>query len=257
MRFEDWRDPYPPPKVVVYEGIHVVRDDLLGVGSKARFADYLIGHDPEYTQIEEWVYGSSPATGYAQISIPAVCSRYGKRAVLFMARRDPAKLHEYQRRGAALGAVYNWVDMGMLTVTEARAREYAAKDPLRRKVLPIGLEHPTVRASIVRVAHSLPIVPEHIWSVGSSGTLSRGLQEAFPDAKAFVVSVGHGMKEHEVGRAMMLRSPYKFDRAPPMREMPPFESSVTYDAKGWQPMIDFYKKHPRPSGPILFWNVGG
>jgi len=66
----DWKDPNPEPVVEEHDGFLVVRDDLLGGGSKIRFADYLIRNDDN---IKEWVYGSSPATGYAQISLGHLC----------------------------------------------------------------------------------------------------------------------------------------------------------------------------------------
>ena len=81
----DWKDPNPDPVVVEHDGYFVVRDDLLDVGSKARAGDYLIGHSEENKNVEECVYGSSPATGYAQIRLPYLCNRYGKKAVIFMA----------------------------------------------------------------------------------------------------------------------------------------------------------------------------
>ena len=61
---KNWKDPYPTPQLVEHDGILVVRDDLLNAGSKVRFVDYLIGSN---TDINEWVFGSCPATGYAQI----------------------------------------------------------------------------------------------------------------------------------------------------------------------------------------------
>jgi len=78
----DWQDPNPAPVIEEYEGISVVRDDLLDYGSKIRFIDYFIGHAEENRNVEEWVFGSCPATGYAQISLPVVCAKYGKKAVL-------------------------------------------------------------------------------------------------------------------------------------------------------------------------------
>ncbi len=84
----DWADPLPPPVVEEHDGFLVVRDDLIGGGSKMRFADYLIRSQPE---IKEWVYGSSPATGYAQISLAHLCTKYDKKAVVFMADRAVEK----------------------------------------------------------------------------------------------------------------------------------------------------------------------
>lgn len=250
----DWKDPNPTPVIEEYNGIKVVRDDMLGFGSKIRFVDYFIGHAPENKNIKEWVFGSCPATGYAQISLPVACERYGKKAVLFMAERSMDKLHSYQQRGLELGTEYHWVKMGMLNVTQAHAKKYAAADVETRRLLPLGLEHPTVLASIIRVARSLPVNPKYVWSVGSSGTMNRGLQLAFPDAELHVVQVGHTMKEYEIGRAIHHVSPYKFDKPAKAIDLPPFPSAPTYDAKGWRPMIDWYNE-TKPDGEVLFWNV--
>lgn len=251
----EWRDPNPAPVLVEHDGVIVVRDDLLGAGSKLRFLDYLVGHDPSTREVQEWVFGSCPATGYAQISLPVLCRAYNKRAVLFMARRNPKRYHEYQQRGIAEGAVYQWVPDGMLSVTQKRARDYAEADPVHRRVLPLGLEHPTVLASIVRVARQLPIVPDYVWSVGSSGTLSRGLQMAWPTAEVHVVSVGHKMTDRERGRAVLHLSPYKFDRPVKGTDVPPFPSAPTYDAKAWSVLQEWRRSHA-PTGTILLWNVG-
>lgn len=251
----DWKDPNPEPIIRLHDGIFVVRDDLLNYGSKIRFVDYFIGHAPENKEVTEWVFGSCPATGYAQISLPVVCKKYGKKAVLFMAERSMDKLHEYQKRGIDLGTIYHWVKMGMLNVTQSHAKKYTAEDPVHRRVLPLGLEHETVLASIIKVARSLPVKPKEVWSVGSSGTMSRGLQLAFPDADVHVVQVGHNMKPREIGRAIHHISPYKFDKPVKPEEMPPFPSAPTYDAKGWKPMIDWYKINEK-KGDVLFWNVG-
>ena len=250
----DWVDPNPDPVLEEHQSIVVVRDDLLGYGSKIRGIDFMIGHDPIYASVNEWVFGSCPATGYAQISLPYVCNRYGKKAVLFMAKRSMDNLHPYQRKGIETGTIYHWVENGMLPVTQKRAKDYAAASD-DRMVLPIGLEHPTVVASFIRVARNLPIVPDEVWTVGSSGTLNRSLQLAWPDAKIHVVSVGHTMSNREIGRAVYHKSPYKFDKAVKEKEAPPFPSAPTYDAKGWKPMIDFYTKNEKPK-TVLFWNVG-
>lgn len=252
----NWTDPNPTPVITEHEGYHVVRDDLLAVGSKARAGDYIIGHAPEYKNIEEWVYGSSPATGYAQISLPFICNRYDKKAVIFMADRAMDKLHPYQRQGLSLGAIYHWVPNGMLPVTQKRAKDYVAEAPNERALLPIGLEHPTSIACLIRVARSLSITPKEVWSVGSSGTLTRALQLAWPDAEVHVVSVGHTMKEREIGRAIYHKSPYKFDKPVKKEDAPPYPSAPTYDSKVWRPMIDWHKLVPRQE-PCLVWNVAG
>lgn len=245
---DDWEDPNPEPVIEKYGNKFVVRDDLLEYGSKIRFVDKFIRDTPH----DEIVFGSSPATGYAQISLPAVSQLYGKKTVLFMAKRNPENYHEYQKRGMALGADYRWVNMGMLSVTQSRARKYVEENPKKRVQFPIGLEHPTVIASIIKVARKYIDVTKisEIWSVGSSGTLNRGLQLAFPDMPINVVSVGHTMSKREIGRAVYFRSEYAFDKPVKESELPPFPSAPTYDAKAWKFVEEFGKPN------ALFWNVG-
>ena len=245
---EDWDDPNPAPIIMEYDGIKVVRDDLLGYGSKIRFVDKFF-KDVEQNEI---VFGSCPATGYAQISLPAVANKYGKKVTLFMAKRNPDNYHEYQKRGMELGANYEWVNMGMLSVTKSRAKKYTEEDNANRVVFPLGLEHPTVVASVIKVARKYidPTTISEIWTVGSSGTLNRGLQLAFPELDVNVVSVGHKMSDREIGRAKYYRSDYNFDRPVKEEEAPPFPSVPTYDAKAWK----FVKEFGKPN--CLFWNVG-
>lgn len=244
----NWTDPNPAPVIEEHSGFLVVRDDLLGVGSKIRFLDYLVKTAPE----KEFVFGASNKVGYGAISLSYLCRKYRKKAVFFMAKTSNPTWH--QKRVMELGGIIHFVPNGMLNVTKARAREYVAKDPKHRRLLPIGLEDQTVLASIVKVARSLthknkPVVPTEIWSVGSSGTLSRGLQAAFPNATVHVVQTGHSMSNAERGRANLHKSPYKFDQKCKEAEMPPYTSEPYYDSKVWSVV----KKHGKKGA--LIWNV--
>ena len=246
---KDWEDPNQKPIIELHDGIHVVRDDLLDAGSKVRFIDCFVKSLPE--SVKEVVFGGCPATGYAQISLPIACRKYGRKVVLFMAKRNLDNLHPYQIRGQNEGAEYRWVKMGMLSVTKAHARKYVEENPDERIALPLGLEHPTVLGSIIKVARkSIGFEPSEIWSVGSSGTINRGLQLAFPHIPVHVVQVGHSMTAREIGRAKQWVSPYKFDKPIKPEDAPPFPSAQTYDAKAWP----FIKQFAKPKA--LFWNVG-
>lgn len=240
---EDWEDPNPRPVITIEEGVYVVRDDLLGGGSKMRFIDHMIQTWP----YKEFVYGSSPATGYAQISFAKVAARYRKKAVIFMAQRDMNKLHPYQQEAISSGADMRWVPNGMLSVTEKRARDYVKEDPINRVLIPIGADHINVLACIVKVArYNIGMIPDEVWSVGSSGTLTRGLQLAWPDAQFNVVSVGH---KGNYGRAKVYDCDVPFNKS--AKILPPFPSAPTYDAKAWE----FVMKY-RKNKTVLFWNVG-
>jgi len=248
-------NPFIFPKLVIeeHEGFHVVRDDLLEGGSKRRFVDRLLREEIA-EGANEFVYGGCPANGYAQLSIPLQAREYGCRTTLFMAKRSMNNLHEYQKRALKYGADIHWVPAGMLQVTKKRALDYYNEDPVHRRLLQLGLDDQRVREDIRDLAKNIEqdydINISEVWSVGSSGTLTRGLQMAFPDKDVHVVSVGHSMKQNEVGRAILHRSDLKFTDEVKEEDKPPFPSVPTYDAKAWKIM----REQAKPGS--LFWNVG-
>ena len=247
--------PYEFPKLVIeeHEGFHVVRDDLLEGGSKRRFVDRLLREEIA-EGANEFVYGGCPANGYAQLSIPLQTREYGCKTILFMAKRSMDNLHDYQKKALEYGADIRWVANGMLQVTKKRALDYYNEDPVHRRLLQLGLDDQRVREDIRDLAKNIEqdydINISEVWSVGSSGTLTRGLQMAFPDKDVHVVSVGHSMKQNEVGRATLHRSDLKFTDEVKEEDKPPFPSVPTYDAKAWKIM----REQAKPGS--LFWNVG-
>ena len=248
-------EPYSFPKVVIekHEDIYVVREDLLEGGSKRRFIDRYVREEIE-KGAEEFVFGGAPATGYAPMSLTLQAKHYGADATFFMAKRSLDNLHEYQKKALEYGANIQWVNMGMLNVTLSRAKKYYEEDTFKRRNFPLGLEDERVIEDIETLAREIKEEWKdkfsEIWTVGSSGTLSRGLQRAFPELEVHVISVGHKMSEREIGRAKFYKSPYKFDKPIKPIEAPPFPSAPTYDAKAWP----FLKEFAKPNA--MFWNVG-
>ena len=248
-------EPYSFPKVVIekHEDIYVVREDLLEGGSKRRFIDRYVREEIE-KGAEEFVFGGAPATGYAPMSLTLQAKHYGADATFFMAKRSLDNLHEYQKKALEYGANIQWVNMGMLNVTLSRAKKYYEEDTFKRRNFPLGLEDERVIEDIETLAREIREEWKdkfsEIWTVGSSGTLSRGLQKAFPELEVHVISVGHKMSEREIGRAKFYKSPYKFDKPIKPIEAPPFPSAPTYDAKAWP----FLKEFAKPNA--MFWNVG-
>ena len=242
----DWQDPNPKPILEEHEGFMVVRDDLLYGGTKARVADFLIQSNPH---VEEWGYGGSPANGYAQISLSVLCEQYNKKLVLFMAERKPENYTKNQKLALKIGADVRWTKMGFLSHTIKLAADYVNEKPGVRKLVPFGVDDPTVIASFIRIGEDIDYNPLEVWTVAASGTLSRGLQMVWPYAEHFVVEVGHKLQLHEIGKAWVFRHALKFDQIPPEDEMPPYPSEPTYDAKVWS----FVKKHAKPGA--LVWNV--
>jgi hypothetical protein len=239
---DQWVDPNPDPVIEVVDGFNVVRDDLLEAGSKMRFCDYLIKNSTQ----TEFVYGSAPRWGYGPVSAAFVCQKYGKKFTLFLAE-SKAKHPNYFKM-LDYGATIHEVPMGFLAVTEKRARDYTKADT-NRVLLPIGLCHPSVLASIVKVARQLPIVPKRFFTAAGSGTLNRGLQLAWPKAEANMLSVGHKLTPEEQGRGIVHVCELKFPQHAKKADSPPFGSVPEYDAKVWK----LIKQIGRPGD--LFWNV--
>ena len=240
---------YPDLDIEKHDEYYIVRDDILEGGSKRRFIDRLIRESIE-DGVEELVYGGCPANGYAQLSLTLQTKQYNKKSIFFMAKRSMDNLHPYQKQALEYGADIRWVSNGMLSVTLSRAKKYHLENPNKRKLLPLGLEDPRVINDIKELAKTIDLDISEIWSVGSSGTLTRGLQSAFPYLDVNVVSVGHKMSEREIGRAKLYKSKYKFTDEVKENERPPFPSVLTYDAKAWSVM----KEYAKPNA--LFWNVG-
>jgi hypothetical protein len=238
----NWQDPFPDPVIEEYSGIRVVRDDLLKYGSKVRFLDFLVRNISQ----QEIVYGSSPRWGGAQLSLAKLCQMYNKKLVLFIA--DSKEMHPYTQMAKDLGADVHQVPVGYLKVTEAKARNYVLDNSKSRYLIKIGGDHPEVLESIVRVASKIE-APKRFFTVGSSGTLNRGLQLAWPGAEAHIISVGKALTPESAGRAIIHHSKYKFQQQTKKTERPPFPSSLEYDSKAWSFVIDLAEPGD------LFWNV--
>lgn len=233
----------PKPIIVEHEGIQVVRDDLLDGGTKRRAFNVFVESFPN---IDEWVY-ASPRQGYAQLSLAYACRDLGKKCTVVVPK---GKHYWLTDEAIDKGANVIEVPMGFLTNIQSKARKYVETHE-GAGLIPFGGDHPIIIEAMMNEALSLDIEPpKEVWSVLSSGVLSRGLQAAWPNAKVYGVKIGHNTTDRERGRAEFFTSPYKFQQECKEKDRPPFPSSLTYDSKAW----NFIKKHASPGS--LFWNVG-
>lgn len=227
------------PTVIEHEGIAVVRDDLLGGGTKARYIWQLYDH------ADEIVY-ASPAEGGAQSALAWVARERGKRATIFIAKRkDP---HPRALMAKALGAKVLQVTPGYLSVVQARARAYCEKTGAL--LAPFGMDLPDAIRVIADAALSTGVQPDEVWCAAGSGALARGLALAWPEARLHVVQVGRKLSANEVAGATIHEAGIPFGKA--LKDKPPFPSDPHYDAKAWK----ICRTHHGP-GLVLFWNVTG
>lgn len=159
----------------------IVRDDLLPGGTKRRAIPVFFRHD-----IHEYVY-ASPVQGAAQLALALTAREHGKQATIFCAKRKT--WHPNTVRVHELGARVMEVPMGYLSNVTAKARDYC--QGTGAMLLPFGLDDPRMIAELADVARALGIAPHEVWSIASSGVLTRALQLAWPDARFFGVQVGH------------------------------------------------------------------
>ena len=237
----DYTTNLPNPVVKEYDGVKVVRDDLIDGGTKRRaFYVYI----KSKSDIEEFVY-ASPRQGYAQLSLAHVCKDLNRKCTVTVPQ---GKRYWLTDEAEKLGANIIEVPMGFLTHIQYVAKEYCMDNDAH--LIPFGGDHPIIVRAMCEVAKSLNINPKEVWTVMSSGVLSRGLQMAWPNAIVYGVKIGHNTTIQEQGRATCLRSKYKFQQECKKTERPPFPSSLTYDSKAWS----FIKE--KATKGALFWNVG-
>lgn len=227
-----------PPIVITHNGIQVVRDDLFGGGTKARFLPRL------FDGVDEVVY-ASPQEGGAQTALATVARQLGKRATVFVAgRKNP---HPRVAMVRALGGNVVEVKPGYLSVVQARAREYCKTTGAF--LAPFGMDVPEAIEIIADAALATRLHPDEVWCAAGSGVLARGLALAWPHARRHVVQVGRELSPVDVVGAVTHVAGVPYEK--PCRALPPFPSDPHYDAKAWE--LALY----HGLGQIVFWNVTG
>jgi hypothetical protein len=187
----------------------------------------------------------APRTGYAPFSLCHLAKKYNKKLYLIMPASKEAS--EHQLTAIEYGGIPIFLRIPAMPTANIWAKQFSEK--IGAKYLPFGLKHELVVAGGVRIFHDAfkdKIIP-NMWTVFSTGVLSRTLQIALPNTKFNAVAVARNVQEGELGRAKF----YSHDK-PFLKEsriIPPFDCIQTYDAKGWELM----KKHGNLGD--WFWNV--
>lgn len=222
------------------DGFKVIDDGEFEFGSKAKMADFFISQ----VQEDALVY-VAPRTGYAPFSLCYLAKKYNKKLYLVMPASKEASPH--QLTAIEYGAIPLFVRIPAMPTANIWAKQFAQK--IGAKYLPFGLKHEMVVAGGVRVFYDNfkdTDIPE-LWSVFSTGVLSRTLQIALPNTTFNAVAVARNIQPGELGRARFFSHTKKFTADSDV--IPPFDCIRTYDAKGWE----FIKKFGKPGD--WFWNV--
>jgi hypothetical protein len=223
----------------------VVRCDLAPAGFKAYGAEHLIASLKEDTLVY-----CAPRVGHAPEAICVLSKMYGKKAVFFVPASSEVSKH--QAVLAAYGAELRFIRTAAMPMLNSYARKWAAKHGA--VYLPFGLKGvPAVTAGIVKFAADIAAVhgePPEFWCAVSTGTMIRGLQIGWPNAKACGVAVARNMHDGEIGRAQLTPAMVPFLKPVKPHELPAFPTTATYDAKAWTA----FQQHAAPGA--IFINVG-
>jgi hypothetical protein len=241
----DWQDPFPDPEIVEHNGFNVVREDLMGYGSKCRFGDILVS-----TCEKDTLVYVQPRYGFAGISLAYLAHKYNKRLVLFSPSQK--EISDHQAICIERGAEMKFKRIAAMPVLNAHAKKWAEENDAF--FIPLGLRHELVTAAAVKVAYDIAQkhgYPKEVWSAISTGVLQRALQIAWPDAEFNAVAVARNIKKGERGTANIWSHPKEFTQNVEEQFYPPFASALNYDAKAWEFML----KYANPGA--WFWNVGG
>jgi hypothetical protein len=223
----------------------IARCDNAPAGFKAYAAEKLISSIPE----ETLVY-CAPRVGHAAEAICVLAQMYGKKTVFFVPASGEVSKH--QAVCQAYGAELRFIRAAAMPMLNSYAKKWAEKHGA--KYLPFGLKGvPAVTAGIVKFAADISAVcgqPTEFWCAVSTGTMTRGLQIGWPDAKAKGVAVARNMHDGEIGRAELTSSMVPFLRPVKDHELPEFPTTANYDAKAWTR----FKNESAPGA--IFINVG-
>jgi len=231
----DFKSSFPKPVVQDHDGIRVVREDLLSVGSKARAGEALIAK----CESDRIVY-VQPRFGFAGVSLTELCKKYDKKLTLFMP--SSKEVSEHQAYCIENGCEYHFFRIAAMPNLNKIAKSYAEKTG--SFFIPLGLRHPLVTAMIIKTAVEIP-EPDSFWTAFSTGVLNRALQIAWPNAIANGLAVSRNVQDGEKGRARIIGHYQDFGQDSKIK--PPFPSASNYDAKVWE--------YLKPGD--LFWNVAG
>jgi hypothetical protein len=257
---DGWEDPYAPiivrsqddPNVYIWDDSYM-KIGMLTCGTKGRWGDLLMSR----IETKEIVY-VQPRTGWAGIALAALAQRHGKKLTLFMPASKQAS--EHQLVAIERGAAPIFMRIAAMPVLNSFAKTYAAVSGAT--FIPFGMDHELVVAAGVKstlqwtdaIQKAGGEMPGSVWSVVSTGVLTRTLQIAWPKKKFTGVAVARNMHPGEIGRAHVTGEDRPFQK--PSTYKAEFDSAVTYDLKGYERLMKG-RALDRPDERVLFWNVAG
>lgn len=246
---KDFKSSFPEFKVLNVDGFNVIDESQsCEVGYKARAGEFLIQYLKE-TGVDEIVY-VQPRRGYAGISLSWLCKKYDMNLTLIM----PASkvISDHQALCIELGCNYKFARIAAMPNANSLAKKYAQTRESSMYV-PLGLNHEFVVAGGVRAFYDYfkgRETPKTMWSVISTGVLTRSMQIALPETEFKAVAVARNVHQGELGKAEFMSYHKPFNA---VSDLVPtsFNCEDSYDSKGWH----YLTKHGKPGD--WFFSVAG
>lgn len=244
--YGDFKPRMPQPVVERFEDKWILRADLAPAGLKAYGAEKVIAECQE----DILVY-CAPRVGHAPDAIATLAQMYDKKCVFFCPAAEQASKHQAVLK--ARGADLRFIRIAAMPTLNGYARKWAEKHGAR--FLPFGLSGvPTVTAGLVKLATTIEEMigrqPSEVWMAVSTGTAIRAFQIGWPNASARGVAVARNMHDGEIGQARLRSADVPFLKPVKPNELPPFQTTSTYDAKVWSDFVTF------GAPDSIFINVG-
>jgi hypothetical protein len=165
------------PEIIIkeHEGVKVVREDLTLIGgTKTRAAEFLISEIKKNTLVYV-----APRAGLAAVAIMELAKIYNKEVILFMPACKEISDHQsfvinMNPKDVIFERIAAMPNLNLI------AKKYAEQN--NYEFLPFGLNHYKTIAGFVRICDNILKnynEPEEMWSVVSTGVLTRGIQIGF------------------------------------------------------------------------------
>lgn len=245
---KDFKSSFDDFVIKKVNGFNVIDESLsCEVGYKARSGEFFIKQLVEQN-IKEIVY-VQPRRGFAGISLSWLCNKYNINLTLVMP--SSKEVSDHQALCIELGAKPLFARIAAMPNANRLAKLYAEKT--NAYFVPLGLNHPLVIAGGVKCFYDFfkdKEKPKTMWSVISTGVLTRTMQIALPDTNFKAVAVARNIQQGELGAAdfYSYHKPFnsKSDLVPS-----DFDCEDSYDSKGW----DYLNKYGNKDD--WFFSVAG
>jgi hypothetical protein len=245
---KDFKSSFGDFNVKQVDGFNVIDEsESCEVGYKARSGEFFIQYLVRQG-VKKIVY-VQPRRGFAGISLSWLCKKYGLDLILVMP--SSKEVSDHQALCIELGAKPLFARIAAMPNANSLAKKYAEK--VGAYYVPLGLNHPYVIAGGVRCMYDYfkdKEKPKTMWSVISTGVLSRTMQIALPDTEFNAVAVARNIQQGELGRAKFYSYHKPFNSKSDLIPNE-FDCEDSYDSKGW----DYMVKHGKQGD--WFFSVAG